>query len=104
MSLPTAALIDVREYRDACTYDMPGAYLQASLAMKDNGERVLMKLVSKFVDIMGKANTEHVKNIVYENGQKVLCMEILQVMYGFIESALRWYELYSETLEKRQSN
>ena len=27
-------------------------------------------------------------------------MEILQAIYGCIESALRWYELYSETLEK----
>ena len=37
---------------------------------------------------------------MYENGQKVLYMEILQAIYGCIESALRWYELYSETLEK----
>ena len=27
-------------------------------------------------------------------------MEILQAIYGCIESALRWYELYAETLEK----
>ena len=27
-------------------------------------------------------------------------MEILQAIYGCIESALRWYELYSRTLEK----
>ena len=27
-------------------------------------------------------------------------MQILQAIYGCIESALRWYELYAETLEK----
>ena len=27
-------------------------------------------------------------------------MEVLQAIYGCIESALRWYELYSETLAK----
>ena len=59
-----------------------------------------MKLRRKIVDIMCKVNPEHEKNIVYENGQKVLYMEILQAIYGCIESALRWYELYSETLEK----
>ena len=108
MSSPTAGLesllvtllIDAYEDRDVGTYDVPGAYLQASLAPKDNGERVLMKLVGEFVDIMCKVNPEHEKNVVYENGQKVLYMEIFQAIYGCIESALRWYELYSETLEK----
>ena len=108
MASPTAALesllvtllVDAYEDRDVGTYDVPGAYLQASLAPKDNGERVLMKLVGEFVDIMCKVNPEHEKNVVYENGQKVLYMEILQAIYGCIESALRWYELYSETLKK----
>ena len=60
-SLLVASLIDVREDRHACTYDMPVAYLQASLAPKDNGKRVPMKLVGKFVDIMCKVNPEQVK-------------------------------------------
>ena len=57
---------------------------------------MLIKLVGEFVDIMCKMNHEHEKNMIYENGQKVLYMEILQVIYGY----LIWYELYSETLEK----
>ena len=108
MASPTAALesllvtllVDAYEDKDVGTYDVPGAYLQASLAPKDNGGRVLMKLVGEFVDIMCKVNPDHEKNVVYENGQKVLYMEILQAIYGCIESALRWYELYSETLKK----
>ena len=99
-SLLTTLLIDAYEERDVATFDVPGAYLQASLAPRDDGERVLMKLVGEFVDIMCKVNPEHEKNVIYENGQKVLYMEILQAIYGCIESALRWYELYSETLEK----
>ena len=99
-SLLTTLLIDAYEERDVGTFDVPGAYLQASLAPRDDGERVLMKMVGEFVDIMCKVNPEHEKNIIYENGQKVLYMEILQAIYGCIESALRWYELYSETLEK----
>ena len=38
--------------------------------------------------------------MVYEKGRKVLYMEVLQAIYGCIESALRWYELFSETLVK----
>ena len=99
-SLVVSLVIDVYEGRDVGTYDVPGAYLQARLAPKDNNERVLMKLKGNFVDIMCKVNPEHLKNVVYENGKKVLYMQILQAIYGCIESALRWYELYAQTLEK----
>ena len=68
---------------------MTGAHLQARLAPKDNGERVLMKLIGEFVDFMCKVNSEHVKKSVCENVQKVLCMELLQAMCGCIKSVLR---------------
>ena len=61
---------------------------------------MLLRLVGNFVDIMCQVNPEHVKNVTYENGKKVLYLEILQAIYRCIESALRWYELYSETLSK----
>jgi hypothetical protein len=59
-----------------------------------------MKLTGKFVDIMCKVNPEHTKNVVMGKGKKVLYLEILRALYGCIESALRWYELYTETLHK----
>ena len=99
-SLFVSFLIDAYERRYVGTYDVPGAYLQVRLAPKDNNGRVIMKLTGEFVDIMCKVNPEHLKNVVYENGRKVLYMQILQGIYGCIESALRWYELYAETLEK----
>ena len=99
-SLIVTLLIDAYEGRYVGTYDVPGAYLQASLSPKPGNERVLMRLVGNFVDIMCKVNPEHLKNVTIENGKKVLYMEVLQAIYGCIESALRWYELYSETLSK----
>ena len=88
-------LIDAYEGRDVGTYDIPGAYLQAVLAPRPNDERVLMKLVGDFVDIMCKVNPEHLKNAVYEKDKKILYLEVLQAIYGCIDSILRWYELYS---------
>ena len=38
--------------------------------------------------------------MVYDNGKKVLYLEVLQAIYGCIESALRWYKLYSEMLKR----
>ena len=108
MVLPTASLeilivsllIDAYEGRDVMTYDVLGAYLHAKLLPRDNNKRVLMKLTGKCVNIMCEVNPEHEKNVVIENGKKVLYLETLRALYGCIESALRWYELYSETLSK----
>ena len=98
-SLITTLLIDAYEERDIATYDVPGAYLHADIGKKEDGERTLMKLEGEFVDIMCDINPEHRKNVTLENGKKVLYLEILMAIYGCIESALRWYELYSKTLK-----
>ena len=34
-----------------------------------------------------------------EQGKKVLYLRVLKALYGCIESALLWYEMYSSTLE-----
>ena len=78
MSSPTASLesllvtllIDAYKGRDVGTYNVPEAYLQAKLAPKDNGERVLMNMVGDFVHIMCKVNPEHLKNVVNKNGKR----------------------------------
>ena len=38
--------------------------------------------------------------MVYENREKILYLKVLQAIYGCIESALFWYNLFSSTLEK----
>ena len=97
-SLVTTLLIDAYEQRDVAIFDIPGAFLQAKLK-KNGNERTLMKLEGDFVDIMCDINPEHKPNITYENGKKTLYMEIMQAIYGCLESSLRWYEFYSETLK-----
>lgn len=94
----TTAIIDAKEKRDVCTADIPGAYLHAILPK--NKKRVLLKLTGIFVDIMVEANAEYEKYVVYEKGKKVLYLRVLRALYGCIESALLWYDLYSTTLEK----
>ena len=62
--------IDTYEGRDIGIFDIPGAFLQAKLAPKPNNERVLLKLVGDFVDIMCQVNPEHKKNVIYEKRNK----------------------------------
>ena len=94
-------LIDVYKERDVAVYDVPGAYLHATLSPTGSQECIIMKLEGGYVDIMIKVNPEHAKNGIYERNKKVLYIEILQAIYGCIESALRWYKLYPETLIKK---
>ena len=58
-----------------------------------------------FVDIMCEVNKEYEKHVVYEinkRGKKIKCLyvKVLRALYGCLESAFLWYELYSNTLKE----
>ena len=55
---------------------------------------MLLKIEGQFVDIMVDVNPEFKEDVRFENGKKVLYVQILKALYGMIESALLWYELY----------
>ena len=98
-SLVTTLLTNAYEQRDVAICNIPGAFLQAKLKM-DNNERTLMGLEGEFVDIMCDVNPEYKPNITYVKGKMTLYLEIIQAVYGCLESSLRWYELYSKTLKE----
>ena len=95
--LMATLLIDAREERDVAIFDVPGAYLHAELP-KD--KFVLLKLEGPFVDIMCEVNPEYKEDVMFEGNKKVLYVQILQALYSMIKSALLWYSLYIEVLEK----
>ena len=104
ISSPTASLesiiatlvIDAYEERYSVIADVPGAYLHAEMPPN---KRVLLKLKGQFVDIMCKVNPEYQKYVRYEGRTKVLYLKVLRAIYGCLESALLWYNLYSTTLK-----
>ena len=89
-------LIDAREGRDVAIFDIPGAYLQAEMPKE---KKLLMKFRDEFVDIMCEVNPEYKQFVIEENGKKILYVKILRAIYGCIESALLWYELYVKVLK-----
>ncbi len=99
-SIMTTLVVDAYENRDVAIADVPGAYLHAKFP---KNKKVILKLVGIFVDIMCDVNPEYKKHVVFETdkrGQtiKVLYVRVLRALYGCLESALLWYELYSKTL------
>ena len=89
-------LIDASENRDVATFDVTGAFLQPELP--ENDEKVLLKLKGIFVDIMCETNPEYTETVIYENGVKTLYLLVLRSIYGCIQAAMLWYELYTEEL------
>jgi len=49
---------------------------------------------------MCEVNPEYLKDLRYKNGKKTLYLRILKAIYGMIESALLWYELYHTNLKE----
>ena len=95
-SLFTTLVIDSYEERDIATFGIPGAYLHAKIPADKN---VILKLRGHFVDIMCEINEEYRQYIRYEQGKKFLYFKVLRAIYGCIESALQWYNLYTQTLK-----
>ena len=100
-SIMATLVIDAQEGRDIAIADVPGAYLHAKFP---NDKKVTLHMTNIFVDIMCEINKEYGDHVIYEikkRGKRVKCLyvKVLRALYGCLESALLWYELYSSTLE-----
>jgi hypothetical protein len=96
-ALMALLLINAFEERDTAVFDVPGAYLHAEIP----GDKfAILKIEGAFADIMCEVNPEYKSDIRFENGKKVLYVQILRALYGMIESALLWYTLYTDVLQK----
>ena len=93
----TTLVIDAMERRDVAVFDVPGAYLQTPMPKDKN---ILMVIRGQFVDILCDVNPKYREHVRMINGKKVLYVKVLRAIYGCIESAMLWYNLYSSTLKQ----
>jgi hypothetical protein len=92
-ALLISTIIDATEHRDIATADVRGAYLHAKMV-----DFTLLKMEGESVDIMCNVCEVYRKFICYEKGKKVLYLKLLKALYGCVQSALLWYELFAGTL------
>ena len=94
------AIMDAEEERDVATIDIPNAFIQTELPKAIKGERVMMKLVGKVVDLLLLIDHErYAPFVVYKRGKKVLCVEILRAIYGMLNSAILFYKKWHKDVE-----
>ena len=102
------ATIDAKEQRDIMSIDLPNAYIQAEVPddakPKDpetgEPEQIIMKIVGRLVDYLVKVAPEiYGPYVVFENGKKVLYVEVLRGIYGMLISGVLWYKKFRRDLE-----
>ena len=61
---------------------------------------MLLKMKGYFFDIMCEVNEAHRNNVIEEKGKHVLYVSVTRSIYGCVESAILWYEIFSSTLKQ----
>ena len=90
--------VDAKEGRDVMTADVPNAFIQAD--MEEGTERIIMKITGVLVDLLVQlAPDVYGPHVVYENGKKVIYLQVLKALYGMLVSALLWYKQFRKDLE-----
>ena len=98
---PTASLeslfllagIDAHEIRDVMVNDVPNAFIQAPLILNKEDDHVIMKITGVLVNMLVERNPARYKDyVVFENGKKVIYIELLKVLYGMLNASLLWYK------------
>ena len=95
-SIMLTAVIDAKEGCDVMCVNVPNAFIQASMPEPEDGkERVIMKITGVLVDMLVQLNPQlYGPHVVYENGRKVLYVQVLRAIYGMLQAALLWYKKF----------
>jgi len=85
-------VVDAAEGRDVSVCDVAGAFLKAK-----QPDFVLLRVTGPAIDAIVRANKEKYQPfITYENGTRVLYLQLLKAMYGTLTAALLWYRMFAE--------
>ena len=89
-------VVDAYEGRYVRIFDVPGAYLNADIPDEKD---VRLKFEGEFVHIMCYVNLDNIPNYCSENVNKVLYLNMMKYIHGYIELALLWYDFYVNILK-----
>ena len=77
--IQVTCIIDTMEGRDILAGDVPNAFIQAEMIMKDGKERIIMKIMGPLVNALLDIKCDMYQNyMVYKRGQKVIYMVVLR--------------------------
>jgi hypothetical protein len=95
-SIFLTAVVDGMENREVAVLDVPGAFMQA-----DMDELVHVRFTGKMVDLLIEIDhAMYFPCVTYENGVKVMYVELLKALYGTIRAARLFWEKLSTKLNE----
>jgi hypothetical protein len=75
------------------TADIPNTFVQTNFEVKINGKKTIMKICEQLVNMLVDILLQNYQNYVrFEGNQKVLYMEMIQALYGMLQSSLLYYK------------
>ena len=89
--------VDTHENRDVMTADVPNAFVQTGIPkIKDGEDRIIMKITGVLVDYLVEIAPEvYGKYVVFQNGKKVLYVQVLKALYGMLIALMLWYKNFA---------
>ena len=96
-ALIVSLLIDVHEDRDMGIFDVKGSYLNASAP---DDKFIVIQFNSRYVELLCEMNKDYGKDVVWECGEKVLCLRAVKAIYRCVESSLLWYSHFMDNIRE----
>jgi hypothetical protein len=89
-SIMLTATIGAKEGRNVMLANVPNAFIQTEMPKpKEGKEHVFMKITGVLVDLLVQMCPEvYGQYVVYEDGKKVLYVQVLRALYGMLVAAL----------------
>ena len=98
-SIFVTATVDAKQNRDVMTLDIPNAFVQTEVPYEKGDEKIIMKIRGRLVDMLFEISSEYKDYVVYENGQKVLYVQMLKALYGMMKASLMYYNKFRKDIE-----
>ena len=79
--------------------DIPNAFIQTDIPQGKGQERIIPKIRGALVEMLVDIDPGlYAPYVTYENGQKILYMDVLKAIYGMLLSALLFYKQWKKDL------
>ena len=86
-------VIDAKQERDVMSLGIPNAFVQT--LFPPINERTTMKIRGRLADLLLEINyKKHASFVHYTENGKILCVKIMEMLYGLLKSSLICYEMF----------
>ena len=97
-SVVITGVVEAKQQRHVITLDIPNAFVQTPVPQ--GKDKIIMKIRGILVDIlMELCPGVYDEYVTYEQGQKILYVEMLMALYGMLTSAILFYKKFRKDIE-----